>query len=76
MHVVEGKITYRDGKKFFTPNSALKTVCKKQNLKKDKRQYSFASTSASAIRSKLADFQNQGCEVCGTCVSHFYADPE
>mgnify|MGYP002523092390 CR=1 FL=1 len=42
MHVVEGKITYHDGKERFTPNSALKTVCKKQKLKKDKRQYSFA----------------------------------
>lgn len=36
----------------------------------------FRSTSASEIRSKLADFQNQGYEICGLCVSRFYADPE
>ncbi len=76
MHVAKGEITYHDGKEWFTPNSALKTVCEKQNLKKGKKQNSFFSASASEIRSKLADFQNQGCEVCGTCVSRFYADPE
>lgn len=76
MHVVEGKITYRDGKKFFTPNSELKTACSKQNLKKGNRKYSFASTSASEIRSALADFQNQGYEICGLCVSHFHLDAE
>ena len=76
MHVVEGKITYRDGKKFFTPNSKLETACRKQNLKKGNRQYSFASTSDSEIRSTLADSQNQGHEVCGMCVSRFYADGE
>ena len=26
MHVVEGKITYHDGKKLFAPNSELKTA--------------------------------------------------
>ena len=74
MHVVEGKITYRDGKKFFTPNSKLETACRKQNLKKGNRKYSFASTSDSEIRSTLADFQNQGYEICGLCVSHFHVD--
>ena len=76
MHVVAGKITYDDGKKLFTPNSALKTACSKQNLKKGNRKYSFASTSDSEIRSKLADFQNQGYEICGLCVSHFHVDVE
>ena len=76
MHVVEGKISYQGGQKCFTPNSMLQTVCKKQKLKAGKKQNSFCSTDASRIRSKLAEFQNQGYEVCGTCVSHFYADPE
>ena len=76
MHVVEGKITYHDGKKLFAPNSELKTACGKQNLKNGNRKYFFASTSASEIRSTLADSQNEGYEVCGTCVSHFHVDGE
>ena len=76
MHVAKGEITYHDGKEWFTPNSALKTVCEKQNLKKGNRKYSFASTSDSEISSTLADFQNQGYEICGLCVSHFHVDVE
>ena len=76
MHVVEGTITSEGGNVYFTPNAMLQTVCNRQKLKGGKKQNSFCSTDASKIRSKLAEFQNQGYEVCGTCVSHFYADPE
>jgi len=76
MHVVEGAITSEGGKVYFTPNTKLKTVCNRQELKKGTRKYSFCSVKDSEIRSKLAEYQNQGYEVCGTCVSHFYADPE
>ena len=75
IHVVEGNVTNEAGEIHFRPNTGLATVCGK-NLKRQGRAYTFCSKDPSEIRSKLAEFQNQGYEVCGTCVSRFYADPE
>lgn len=72
MHVVECR---NSGEKSITPNNELETVCG-QKLNRGNRKHSGKFIDASEIRLKLAQLQNQGNEVCGTCVSHFYADPE
>ena len=75
IHVAEGTITKNWGETKFRPNSALATICGKK-LKRQNRQNLLCSENPAAIRSRLADLQNNGKEVCGTCASHFYADPE
>lgn len=76
MHVAECSIQFDGaGNKQVVPNSAKETICKR-HLVDYGRHYSFASTDASEMRLKLATLQNNGSEVCGTCVSRFYADPE
>ncbi len=76
MHIVEGTIDLDEaGKRQFRPNSGKDTICSLK-LKNGKRQYLFCSNDPSEIRSKVANLQNGGHEVCGTCVSRFYADQE
>ena len=75
MHVVEGNvINVAEGVR-FRPNADLATICGKK-LKRQERSWAFCSKNPSEIRLMLAALQNKGNEVCGTCVSHFYADPE
>ena len=78
MHVAEVTIKRdNDGKVSVYLNDDEETICKNKLISKAKgRQYSYFSQSASDIRSKMAELQNGGHEVCGTCVSHFYADGE
>ena len=74
IHVAEGKVrTDENGNKTFTVNSQKRTVCKEKLIDKN-REYIFCSCNSSNIRSKLAELQNSGYEVCGVCVSHFYED--
>lgn len=75
MHVVEGNVINKAEGIHFRPNADLATICGK-NLKRQERVYTFCSKDPSAIRVMLADLQNKGNEVCGTCASRFYADPE
>ena len=77
IHVVECKITVdENGKKTFVPNRQLETVCQVKLKKYISRKCIDFSTEPSEIRLKLTKLQNEGKEVCGTCVSHFYADPK
>ena len=78
MHVAEVTIKRdNDGKVSVYLNDDEETICKNKLISKAKgRQYRYFSQSASDIRSKMAELQNGGHEVCGTCVSHFYADGE
>ena len=74
IHVAEGKFWIDDkGKKKFRPISSLKTICNEKLIDKNRIQI-FCSDAPSEIRSELAELQNTGKEVCGVCVSHFYAD--
>lgn len=34
----------------------------------------YLKSESKDLRSKLAELQNTGYEICGVCVSHFYAD--
>ena len=78
MHVAEVAIKRdNDGKVSVYLNDDEETICKNKLISKAKgRRYSYFSKSASDIRSKMAELQNGGHEVCGTCVSRFYADGE
>ena len=78
MHVAEVTIKRdNDGKVSVYLNDGEETICKKKLISKaEGRRCSYFSQSASDIRSKMAELQNGGHEVCGTCVSHFYADGE
>ena len=75
IHVAEGKFTVNsEGNRVFQVNRAARTICK-EHLRPVKRALRHIH-SVAEIRSMLAQLQNQCNEVCGTCVSHFYADPE
>ena len=50
-----------------------KTICGKK-LKCGTLSPILMTSDAGAIRTKLADLQNSGREVCGVCASHFYED--
>lgn len=78
MHVAEVTIKRdNDGKVSAYLNDADETICGEKLISVDDgRQNYYCSKSASDIRSKMAELQNAGHEVCGTCVSHFYADGE
>ena len=75
MHIAEVRIEKQDnGGEVVYLNKNKETIC---GLKLVSRPtYLYLSKSASDIRSKMAELQNGGHEVCGTCVSHFYADGE
>jgi hypothetical protein len=76
MHIAEIKIQAdKTGRKTYTLNGDHKTVCGESINDKEKQLKTY-SENASDFRSKLAQLQNDGNEVCGVCVSHFYADPE
>lgn len=75
IHVAEGEIVVVNQKQKFYLNSKEKTICG-EKLVKGEKEYLFYSTNPSKIRSALANLQNNKNEVCGICVSHFYADPE
>ena len=75
MHVVEGNVINQAGSVIFLPNAEWTTISGK-NLKRQGVAYTFCSKDPSEIRVMLANLQNKGNEVCGTCVSRFYADPE
>lgn len=76
IHVAEGIVEddLPQDRKFYV-NLKHETICGRKLVDKDRRVGGF-SKCASEIRSKLAKLQNDGNEVCGTCVSHFYADSE
>ncbi len=75
VHIAEVRIEKQDnGGEVVYLNKNKETIC---GLKLVSRPtYLYLSKSASDIRSKMAELQNGGHEVCGTCVSHFYADGE
>ncbi len=76
IHVAECKITTnQNGQERICPNK--ETICG-ERLKDSSsgRSNIYHSKDATKIRLKLAELQNEGIEVCGTCVSHFYADPK
>lgn len=70
IHVVEVKIEAGGS---AVMNDASKTVCGKKT-KSGSLSTILLTTDASKIRSKLAELQNAGREVCGVCASHFYED--
>lgn len=76
MHIAEIKIqANKTGRKTYTLNGDHETVCG-ESINDKEMQLKTYSENASDFRSKLAQLQNDGNEVCGVCVSHFYADPE
>ena len=77
IHVAECEIKTVNGERKFTLNKSQETICGEKliSLQKERRNI-LVSADASEIRSKLANLQNGGNEVCGVCVSHFYADSE
>ena len=76
MHIAEVTIKRdNDGKVSVYLNDDEETICKNKLISKAKgRRYSYFSQSASDIRFKVAELQNDGHEICGTCVSHFHVD--
>lgn len=78
MHIAEVTIKRdNDGKVSVRLNDDEETICKNKLIgKAEGRRYSYFSQSASDIRSKVTELQKSGREVCGTCVSRFYADGE
>ena len=78
MHIAEVRIERNnDGKVSVYLNDDDETICGEKLISVDEgRHNSYWSKSASDIRSKVTELQNSGHEVCGTCVSHFYADGE
>ena len=70
IHVAEVEIASDDSAKL---NGAGKTICGKK-LKCGTLSPILMTSDAGAIRTKLADLQNSGREVCGVCASHFYED--
>ena len=78
IHVVEAMVTCDANGKVTgaKPNAKLETVCKRYKLVKEGRKYGVAATDASTMRMLLAKLQNDGNEVCGHCVAHFYADQD
>ena len=76
IHVAEGEIKTVNGERKFTLHKS-RTICGEKliSLQKGRRNI-LVSADASRIRSQLANLQNGGNEVCGVCVSHFYADSE
>ena len=78
MHIAEVRIEEKDkGSVSVYLNDDDETICGEKLISVDEgRHNSYWSKSASDIRSKVTELQNSGHEVCGTCVSHFYADGE
>lgn len=75
VHVVEVLLEKdTDGKIWATPTVGLGTVCGERKLISGKRTYLFATTNLDEMRCELARLQNSGKEICGQCVSCFYAD--
>ena len=77
IHVAECEIKTVNGERTFTLHKSQETICGEKliSLQKGRRDI-LVSADASKIRSLLANLQNGGNEVCGVCVSHFYADSE
>lgn len=71
-HIADGIVNVDDS---FRPNAARETVCG-QKLMPTGTHNVFHTKDPAELRSKLSESQNNGKEVCGICVSHFYADPE
>ena len=76
IHVAEGEIKTVNGERTFTLNKSRETICGEKLISLPKGRRILVSADASKIRSQLANLQNEGNEVCGVCVSHFYADSE
>lgn len=75
IHIAEGRSRIdEEGTPVFKVNQQHRTICGERILQKNGKICVFQD--AMKLRSRLAELQNQGNEVCGTCVSHFYADPE
>lgn len=76
-HVLRAKITeYEDGTRGWSPLED-ETICG-ESIKGLEltalRESQFFNSEVSRLRTYLADLQNRGTRICGTCVSHFYAD--
>lgn len=77
MHIAEVAIKNNNGKVSVYLNDDDETICGEKLISVDDgRQNYYCSKSASDIRSKVAELQNDGHEICGTCVSHFHVDGE
>ena len=75
-HVVEARITADNNGISVYLNSSHETCCGLPI----KSQWSYHSyyyaSQVNALRTKLAELENNSLETCGNCVGHFYADPE
>ena len=77
IHVAECEIKTVNGARKFTLHKSQETICGEKLIShQEGRKNILFSADASEIRSELANLQNGGNEVCGVCVSHFYADLE
>lgn len=76
LHVAEIVIVVDQfGKKSYRLNRSCKAVCGEE-IKEHQNQKIPYFDDVSKLRLRLATLQNEGKEVCGRCVAHFYADPE
>ena len=79
-HILEVKSIYTDdeGKVLCERYNPSNAICKRQANSDWKYTEAFPRTieGETAIRAYLAKEQSGGKEICGTCVSRFYADPE
>ena len=78
MHIAEVRIEEKDkGSVSVYLNDDDETICGETLISiSEGRQNCYCSKSASQIRNKVTELQNNGNEVCGICVSHFHVDTE
>ena len=78
MHIAEVRIEEKDnGRVSVCLNDDDETICGETLISiSEGRQNCYCSKSASQIRNKVTELQNNGNEVCGICVSHFHVDTE
>lgn len=78
MHIAEVRIEEKGkGGVSVYLNDDNETICGETLISIDEgRQNCYCSKSASQIRNKVTELQNNGNEVCGICVSHFHVDIE
>ncbi len=75
LHIAEIRIVEKLGEKSYRLNRSNKAVCGEE-IKEHQNQKIPYFDDVSKLRLRLATLQNEGKEVCGRCVAHFYADPE
>ncbi len=71
IHVAEVCIDENDQ---FTMNKDEETICKRKLRPRGQRKSLYQTKDANAMRTYLANTQNNGTRVCGICVSRFYGD--